>query len=420
MEIKRKAYIYLVSSLLIGSFTPALLLLTKGANAFELFFIASLASIPFGLLLVAKNRKIGNLTTMMKNKRMLFFIALAALLTYVPYEYGIAYAEHFISASSATVLFRLNPILMLLFIPFILKERLTKRQVLALSIAFVGILIGASNGNISGIIANPNIMIVLFVVLLACGYALATVIIKWLMVDNDLFLSASTFVLAIFFGILFVGSGARFAPLNVTDITIILYLAVTNIFSFYMYIHALKVLKTTLVTNTFLLSPFFTFVWAAVLFSETIRIYYLAIAATVVAGILIQRKDLLGGSYLTKKSKKKHYGFVMFDVTGAFTETADGHIKDTVRNGGRVIATKFEKSHSNHILQIKASEKFNHVYTGEEGFIAKEADFVREVLGVNVGEAMVIKAGSNLENEEFFEELNNRLTTDNMTNLTQF
>ncbi len=409
MEIKHKAYIYLVASMLIGSFTPALLLLTRGSGAFELFFLASLVSIPFGFLLLAKNRKIGRLPSLFRNKRALFFVAVAALLTYVPYEYGIAYAEHFITASLSTVLFRLNPLLMLLFIPFILKERLSRRQVLALTLAFAGILIGVSGGNFSSILSNPNIPIILFVVLLAAGYALATVIIKWQSLDNDMFLFAATIVLTLFFGILFAGSGSRFAPLSATDITIILYLAVTNIFSFYMYIHALKVLKTTVVTNTFLLSTFFTFVWAGILFGETIRVYYLVIAALIVAGILIQRKDLLGGSYTPKKSKRKRYGFVMFDVTGAFIDSTDDTIKEVVRSGGRVIAAKLSKRGSKHITAMVGNPQFSNVYTGNEGFITKESIFIKEVLGAGESESMVIKAGPDAENEEFFEELNRRI-----------
>ncbi len=409
MEIKNKARIYLVSSLLIGSFTPALLLLTRGTNAFELFFLASLASIPFGLALVARNRKMGSLAAVFRKRRTLFLIAVAALLTYVPYEYGIAYAEHFISASLTTVLFRLNPLLMLLFIPFILRERLSRRQVIALTLAFIGILIGVSGGNLSGIIANPDIPIVLFVVMLALGYALATVLIKRQPIDNDVFLSAATIVLAVFFGMLFIGSGARFAPLGSVGIAIIAYLAVTNIFSFYMYIYALKVLKTTIVTNIFLMSPFFTFLWAAVFFGEAIQVYYLAIAALVVAGILIQRKDLLGGSYAARRSSKKAYGFTMFDVTGAFIGGPDGRMKDVIKSGGRIIATKLGRRDSRHVLSMADDQRFSGVYTGEYDIFAKETAFVKDILSAGDNETVVIKAGSDEENDAFFAELDERL-----------
>lgn len=410
MELKLKAYIYLITSLLIGSLTPALLLLTIGTNAFEFFLIASLISIPFGLLMVVKNKKIGALTAIFKNKTKLFYIALAALLIYVPYEYGVAYAEHFISVSLTIVLFRLNPLLMLLFLPLLLRERLSKRQILALFIAFIGILIGVSGGSISNIISNSNIPIVLFVILLALGYGFATAIIKWQMVDNNIFLAISALILTVFFTMLFVATGIHFAPLSAIDYVIIVYLAVTNIFSFYMYMHALKVLKTTVVTNTYMLSPFLTFMWAALLFGETVQIYYIAIAVLVCIGISIQRADAKGGSYVSRKASSISYKFTMHDVTGAFIDTKETKIKEIVQSGGRVLATKVDKANSHHVDSIMLESKFKNIYTGYETFLTNEIMFIKEVIGVKSEDTLVIKAGSNAENEEFFEELNNRLS----------
>ena len=382
MEIKLKAYIYLVASLLIGSLTPVLLVLTVGTNAFEFFLLASLVSIPFGLILVVKNRKIDALIGVFKNKNRLFYIILAALLTFVPYEYGIAYAEHFISASLASVIFRLNPLLLLLFLPLLLRERLTKRQFLALFVTFLGILIGVNGGNILSVVSNSNAPIVLFMLLMTLGYAFAVAVIKWQMVDNDLFLAASTFILTAFFAILFIGTGMHFAPLAAVDYALILYLAVTNIFSFYMYFHALKVLKTTVVANTWMLAPFLTFSYAALLFGEAIQIYYIAIAVLVCMGIVIQRGDVKGGSYASRKAGYADYKFTMHDVTGAFIGTQETRIKNIVGSGGRVLAAKLDNANLHRIESMIHESKFANVYTGYEAFMASEAAFIRELLKV--------------------------------------
>jgi drug/metabolite transporter (DMT)-like permease len=376
---------------------------------FELFFLASIISAPIGLTLVAKNKKVPELVSLLKNKKKLFYIALAAILLYVPYEYGIAYAEHFISASLATVLFRLNPLLMLIFLPFFLRERLSKRQLLALGLAFAGILIGIGGGNPSNIFGSSDIMVVTFVVLLALGYAFANVVIKWQMFENDIFLSASAIILTIFFALLFFGSGARFAPLTPTDIGIIIWLAVTNIFSFGMYMYSLKVLKTTIVTNTFLLSPFFTFVWAFALFGQVVQPYYIAIGVLVSIGIVIQRSDRFGGSYAPKKARVMH-NFTIFDMTGAFVETKDTNISGIIKSGGRVLATKLDRMHRSHIISIIQDGRFTNIFTGEEEFISKEAKFVKDILGISGKEVMVLKAGTSEDNESFFDELHNRLS----------
>jgi drug/metabolite transporter (DMT)-like permease len=409
VDIKLRAYVYLVVSLLIGSFTPALLVYTRGTNAFELFLLASLTSIPVGLMLVAKNRKFGALAGLLESRKKLFYTVLAGLLMYVPYEYGIAYAEHFISASLATVLFRLNPILMLVFLAVLMRERLSSRQVLALSLAFIGIFIGVSGGNVTNLLANSNISIIIFVVVMALGYALANVIVKWQMLDNDLFLATSTIALAVLFLVLFLGSGAKFAPMNSIDIAIILYLAVTNIFSFYMYVHALKLLKTTTVTNTFLLSPFLTFIWAYALYGTPIQIYYLAIAVLVSLGIVIQRTDKKGGSYLPRKAGSSENSFTIFDVTGAFIGSNDPSIVNTISSGGRVFATKLSGHHSSHVSSMMRDARFANVYNGNETRIFNEAKFVKDILGASGDDAIVIKTGNIPENEEFFEELNRRI-----------
>ncbi|MDE1850856.1 MAG: DMT family transporter [Candidatus Micrarchaeota archaeon] len=409
MQISTKAYIYLFASLLIGSFTPVLLVLTIGTNAFELFLLASLFSIPVGLALLVKKNKLPALAGLLGNKKRLFYIALAALLSYVPYQYGIAYAEHFISASLATVLFRLNPLLMLIFIPFLLNERLSKSQMAALGLAFTGIIIGVSGGNLSGILGSANLPIIGFVIMLAVGYALSNIIIKREMIDTELYLAGSAFALTLFYAIFFVGSGAHFVALSALDIGIIAYLAITNIFGFYMYVHALKVLKTTIVTNTYLLSPFFTFVWADVLFGTPIKIYYLAIAVLAGIGIVIQRQDKVGGSYRSSKRGAPKHNFTIFDVTGAFGGDGQGTVKDIVRSGGRVFATKVHKDHAHHIAAMIDDSRFANAYSGSEGFISNESAFVREILGVQKDEAMVIKAGAVPENDAFFDELNQRI-----------
>ena len=384
-------------------------MLTQGTNTFELFLLASIMSIPIGLVLVAKNKKISELTGLLKNKKKLFYIALAAILLYVPYEYGIAFAEHFISAALATVLFRSSPLLMLLFLPFFLRERLSKRQFLALILAFAGILVGVGGGNPANVFQNADILITVFVVLLALGYAFANIVIKWQMLDNDIFLSASAFVLTIFFALLFFGSGSYFVSLTTIDLAIILYLAITNILSFYMYMHALKVLKTTIVMNVSLLSPFFTFIWAFALFGQAIQPYYISIGVLVGAGIIIQRSDRLGGSYVPKRARTS-YRFAIFDVTGAFAGTTDNDLDSIIKTGGRVLATKVDKAYHHNIVSLAQSGRFANIITGTESYISKEIKFTEEILGLSDNEALIIKAGSNEENELFFDELNNKLS----------
>lgn len=408
MDIKLRVYAYLFASLLIGAFTPVLLAFTKGTNAFELFFLASFFSIPVGLALVVKSGKAASLRKFVSDRSKLFYAVLAGLLMYIPYEYGIAYAEKSISASLTIVLFRLNPLLMLIFLPILLREKLSRKQIVALCLGFLGIFIGLSQGNFTDILSTPNMPIIALVILFAIGYALANVIIKWKMIDSDIFLSVSGFALCAFFGLAFLIGGAQFAPLSGLDIGIIIYIAITNIFSFYMYLYALKRLKTTLVTNVLMSSTFFSLIFSYFLLGEQIQLYYLAIAVLVIIGMLVQRNDKEGGSYLTKDNKK--HTFTIFDVTGVFANSKIQTINNVIESGGRVFATKIDKASSQSVHATISDQKFMNVYTGEEGLLSSEYGFVKDVIGAKPEDMVIIKAGTHLDNEAFFDELNRWLS----------
>ncbi len=410
MKLRNRAYAYLVTALLIGSLTPVLLAQTGGTSMPEFFLVASVLSIPVGLALVLSRKKTRDVAALAGNGRKLFFLAMAVLLMYVPYEYGIAYAEHFVSASLATVIFRANPLFMLALLPIFLRERLSKRQVLALSLAFVGVLIGLSGGNFSSLLAgNASAPILAFLLLMAFGYAFANVVIKWQMFDTDVLLSLSGIILSVFFGLLFVAGGARFAPLTAADMSIIAYLAVTNIASFYMYFYALKTLKTTMVMNVFAFSSFLTMGYAAALFAEQIKLYYLAIAALVSAGIIIQRSDKIGGSHLSKSFSEKLRDSVIFDVTGAFADNGNVAISSTIKNGGRVLAMRVDGRHRDLIDSLAIDESNRNLFTESHPAVSEESDFVKQTVDARDGDIVVIKVGSIEEGEGFFSDLSEKM-----------
>jgi len=307
-----------------------------------------------------------------------------------------------VSASLATVIFRANPLFMLPLLPIFLRERLTKRQILALGLAFAGVVIGLSGGNFANILGNADAPIVVFLLLMALGYAFANVIIKWQMFDTDVLLAISGIVLSAFFGLLFLAGGAALAPLTSADLAIIGYVAVTNIVSFYMYFTALKILKTTLVTNVFAVSSFLTMGWAAALFAEQIKLYYLAIAALVAVGIVIQKTDRKGGSHLPKLFDEKMKNLVIFDVTGAFANNGDAAISAAIKKGDRVLAMRMDGRHRGFVDSLAESGNHPNLFTDSHPAVSEEADFVKGIVGAQENDVVVMKVGSIEEGERFF------------------
>ena len=405
MDLKTKAYASLAFAVVSGSFLSILLAFAKGVNIYEFFFFVYLLSVPTGLALLAYKGKLDKLRELARNRKMLFYMCITGLLTFVPIEFGILYAEHFITASLATAIFRTSPLLVLIFLPIMLRERLTKIQIIALTLGVAGLYIGITGGNVLGLLSNATFGPVMLLVLLTLGYSISLLSIRKFMFDTDVLLTVSAIVMLVFFSMLFLASGASFAPISIPDIAIIAYLGFFfNIFSFYISFQALKMVKVTEYTNAHLLSPFLTFIWASLFLGEAIEPYYIVIAGLVTAGILIQRIDTKGGSYITRKDSRLRHT-TMFDVTGIFANSGEVGISNTVNNGGRILAVKFNNNHQDTVSSFVRSQGYKNVYVDSDPEITRESKFVKGMLGAGGDEFVVMKAGKMDENEYFFEEL---------------
>jgi len=205
--------------------------------------------------------------------------------------------------------------------------------------------------------------------------------------------------------LLFLLNNPQFGGLTMTSIAAILYVGVVyNVFVGFMYYGALRMLKTTFVTNIYFLSPFITILFAYLVLGEAIMPYYLVVAGLVAVGLLIQRFDKKGGSYLPDKSKALRR-VTLFDVTGAFLNTTEAAISDTIQGGGRVLAVKVPQKHKEKVASMLQSGEYSNVFTHEHPAITDESMFVKDVLGAGNDDIVVMKAGSLKEGEAFFGKL---------------
>ena len=171
MDLKTKAYALLVLTLFSGALIPVLLIFAKGVNIYEFFLMLYGVSVPVSIAFVVYRGRLGELVASVKNPRRLALLCFTGIITYLPIEFGMAFAEKYVSASLATAVFRLSPLLMLLLLPALLRERLSKYQIAALLLAFIGLFIGISAGNPLAILQNSNIGIVIFLIVMAFMYA---------------------------------------------------------------------------------------------------------------------------------------------------------------------------------------------------------------------------------------------------------
>jgi drug/metabolite transporter (DMT)-like permease len=411
MEIKTLANTYLVLALLTGALMPVLLDFgAVGISIPEFLFIVYAISVPVSFAFVVFNGKMKKLKEIFGNKRNLAFIAIVGLLNYVLFEYGLTYAEKFVSASLATVIYRSYPILMFLFLPLILREKVSTKQVLALGLTFAGFVIAFTGGNLS--LSGSNFYIIMFLIVIALAGALATTLVKRYVFDME----SSMFVLNLasfaFFAVFFMlqtGMGGSVGLPNFGSWAAILYTGIIyNVFTGFMYYSALRMIKTTIVTNFYFLSPFITFVFAYAILGEAIKPYYLLIAVFVAAGLLIQHVDFEGGKYLSKSKKKSNY--LIYDVTSAFVNTSNNKMYSMLKGNGRVLAVKVDSNWysrlGNLIEEAKGTDygkKLIICTDGDRENIGNEEQkFVRDIMSIKEGEAALIGAGRPEHIEGFF------------------
>ena len=132
---------YLAVGIVIAALWPVFLNLATGMNIYEFTFFEYLISVPASVLLVFIFRKQKGLLEIFRNKKMLALVALISLLNYGFQDFGMLYAEHFINPSLASVIFNSYPIMMLLFLPVVTKEKVSRYQVTGLGLGFFGICI---------------------------------------------------------------------------------------------------------------------------------------------------------------------------------------------------------------------------------------------------------------------------------------
>jgi drug/metabolite transporter (DMT)-like permease len=407
MQIKNRAHLFITISLICGALFPLALKVAdnNGINIFTFMFLAYLIAVPASLALVFMRKKTAELKGYLRNPREFVFIGLLGFINLAFVDYGLIYAEKFVSASLATVIYRTQPLLMLIFIPIMLRERVSKIQIAALMLAFLGIYIALSGGGTS-LFSGSNAGVILFLVFMTFIAGGATVFLKRYNTDMEstMFMFNSV-ALVIAFG-LFLYGGAQIPAFNPVSIVALLYMGTVTLIAVpFFYYSAFRTLKTTFVTNLYFLSPFITILFSGLLLQEPIYAYYIVIAVLVTIGIFIQRFDKKGGTY---SAKNKTARFQIFDVTSAFLNTKVDAIYNTMKGKGRVLAVRMKNSEYEaikaalHSETAKLGEKL-FVYTNSaREFVSEEENiFMADILGVREGEVILMCAGDPDIGEEF-------------------
>lgn len=405
--IRRLANTYLLIGIVLNAIWPIALQLAGSINVYEFMFLENAVAVIGSLLLLKAVHRRTSIMELLKSRKALIFIVVVAVLNYAVPDFGMLLAEHSISASLAAVTFRSYPILMLLFIPFVLKEKTTKYQFASLAIAFAAIflVIYPLQGPM---LSGSELVGVGLALIAALSNELALVIMKRYVHETENALFLFNLIGFALFAVLFVANGLPLTAIGTVGWLAILYAGLLySVVSAYGFYFALKTLKTTVVTNLYFFVPFVTFIFANLLLGQPFSLYYIIPAIMLVCSMLVQKLDKKGGTY---SAQKKELGNMqIFDVTGTFVRTEEQEITSLIRSGGRAFAVKINSAHRGFVEELSKGSG-TRIITGTENKLVQEMKFIDEVLGTGAEEIAVVVAGETAECEEVLENIAARLS----------
>src|SRR5208283_2803187 len=164
---------------------------------------------------------------------------------------------------------------------------------------------------------------------------------------------------------------------------------------------------------------FMTLILSFVFLGEAIKPYYIVIAATVVAGVLIQKfAPKSAGNFITSR-KKKRPGLFIYDVTSAFINTRHPDVLKTMKGSGRVLAIFANRDKTSavheHLRKLGNSDVL--LFTDRTEGIAtrSELDFVRDMMEDKNDRLLILGSGNPDDVVEKFQYLQNAIDDDSAT-----
>ena len=240
-----------------------------------------------------------NMRKLLVNRRTLVYLSLAGLLNYGLASLFMTYGTIFLKPDVSILMNRSWVLLMVPFIPILLKEKIKKGQLISLVVGFAALYFALTDGTIIRINYSqlPYMLIVLFG---ALSTAISSLMIKAasvkLSVELFLFNSVSLvfFLLASLILKLLFGLDIVFALSPGLLASSLFVGLVTYFFGAYAYFYALNKLRISVVGTSLLSVPFITFAFSYALLGENLKGYFIVTALILVLALVMQARSSRG------------------------------------------------------------------------------------------------------------------------------
>ncbi len=416
MKIRYFGYLVLLCMLFFAGLIPIIYKIGSSINVIQLSALVALVGTVCSLVYMLYKGGQKHILGYLTNWKQLLSLAIVGIYFSVV-TVIFSYTTHYVGASLVAVIYRSWPLLMLLFAPFLLSEKIDKWDIAAVSVGFLGVaatLIGNTPISIPAS-AIPFVAILLFAAVIGAITGAVEKRYQYEISSSVFMYNLIAFVVLLPFVI--INPTSVFSGLTLSSISIILFLGlVQNLLLTLLTVTALRTVKTSLAANAMTIIPFITLILSAIIIHENIASYYLVIAGTVLIGVLIHKFAPHKANYL---SKSKHNSSpTIYDVTSAFIKTKSDLIYGQMKGSGRVLA--FSKSIANgsldkyiNIMNQSSNSTENCVIfsnmTSTSEIKPDELDFIKEIMGHNEDDLLVLGVGAPEAVEDRFADIHSRL-----------
>ena len=409
MKIKLLGYLLLAIALLLSASMPIAFKLGSNIGPLKLMLYASLVGTVASFMLTLAKGTTKQALGYFTQKRPFMVMATFGVFDYTLLTLIFSYSTHFISASLVAVVYRTWALMLVLLAPFIIRERISKYDVLAVLIGFSSFAIVALQGTpISMPLAVlPFVGIVLLGAFLDSFTNAVTKRYSYELTSSIFAYNLIAF--AIFLPLAIAFNQAGIAGIGISDMIAIGFIGIiVDVALTFAFVSAIRMLNVTLVSTSNILVPFITILLSYVLLAEPIYWYYFVIAIGVAAGLLVQRFAPKGTNYIAKK--KNRYSYAIFDVSGAFANTESPLVYKMLKGDGRALAIKIANSRRMYEAMeqnMKSAEGLVIFPTHKPHSEVKmdEIEFINDIVGAKPNDLVLVGIGKPELVESKFAEL---------------
>lgn len=414
MKIARRGMIALIIALLELSLLPVLLdIAGVGIGSVQLLFyaflVASFVSVPIAFFYDR-----AGLFSLFKSRKSIAVIAVAGLFNNAISQLLLAIGTIGTNPSIGGIVFRSWILIFALMMPFALKLRVSKKQMAAILVGFIGVYLVVSNGTLLSINSQQ---LPYMAILLGCAFfsAAAMLMMRLHNVSTTAAIALFNIASVIFLGaIAFIFHIGLSVPFSMQTIGIILFLGTATYgIGTTLYYYSVKTLNPIFVGNATLAVPFLTILLSSVIVGTALQPYYIYSAILIVGAVLAQQK--FSGA-APKRLNKNSKDMQLFDVTGAFISnrkitsglTPDSKALATIVAAGAKLEEQMPVFQRRNVIAFTSTVPHQDVSKDE-------VEFINDIVAPKIGETVLVGIGNGDAVEEAFDEfIKNQKTINNL------